>query len=130
VSQPERTEANKAFVAAFLEEVIIQGKADKLGFYLQEDFHQHNPLEADGISGLGAFLGEQAAAGTPLSFETVHAVYGEGNFVLSVSEGSFGGEHSAFYDLFRIEQGKIAEHWDTIETILPREEWKNDNGKF
>ena len=37
--------------------------------------------------------------------------------------------HVAFYDLFRVENGKIAEHWDTIETI-PAEDWKNDNGKF
>jgi predicted SnoaL-like aldol condensation-catalyzing enzyme len=129
-SQPENTEANKALVAAFLDQVIIQGKADNLGLYLHDDFLQHNPLEADGISGLGAFLGAQAKAGTPLAFSAVHAVYGEGNFVLSVSEGSFAGKHSAFYDLFRIDQGKIAEHWDTIESILPREEWQNDNGKF
>ncbi len=130
VEHPEQTEANKSFVTSFLNEVIIQGKSDKLGDYLQPDFHQHNPLEADGISGLGAFLSAQAAAGTPLKFDTVHAVYGEGEFVLSVSEGSFAGAHSAFYDLFRIEQGKIAEHWDTIETILPREQWQNQNGKF
>lgn len=32
--------------------------------------------------------------------------------------------------LFRIEHGKIAEHWDTIETIPSKEQWKNDNGKF
>ena len=35
-----------------------------------------------------------------------------------------------FYDLFRIENGKIVEHWDTIEEIPPRSEWKNQNGKF
>ena len=72
----------------------------------------------------------QAQAGTPLKFDRVHKVYGEGNFVLSVSEGSFAGKPSAFYDLFRIENGKIAEHWDTIETIPPHDQWKNQNGKF
>jgi len=35
---------------------------------------------------------------------------GEGNRVLVVSEGSFAGAHSSFYDLFRVDQGKIAEH--------------------
>ncbi|MFL5577163.1 MAG: hypothetical protein ACJ79S_14465 [Gemmatimonadaceae bacterium] len=29
-----------------------------------------------------------------------------------------------------VENGKIAEHWDTIETIPARSEWKNQNGKF
>jgi predicted SnoaL-like aldol condensation-catalyzing enzyme len=47
-----------------------------------------------------------------------------------VSEGSFAGAATSFYDLFRVENGKIAEHWDTIEAIPDRSAWKNDNGKF
>jgi predicted SnoaL-like aldol condensation-catalyzing enzyme len=47
-----------------------------------------------------------------------------------VSEGSFAGRHTSFYDLFRVAGGKVAEHWDTIEVIPPPEQWKNANGKF
>jgi len=47
-----------------------------------------------------------------------------------VAEGSFGDRPSSYYDLYRIQNGKIAEHWDTIEPIPPRAEWKNSNGKF
>lgn len=50
--------------------------------------------------------------------------------VRCVSEGNNGGVHSAFYDLFRLVNGKVVERWDTIEKIAPRSEWKNDNGKF
>lgn len=60
----------------------------------------------------------------------VHRVLGEGNFVLTVSEGKIGGKHSSFYDLFRVEKGKIAEHWDTIEAIPEKKVWTNANGKF
>ena len=52
------------------------------------------------------------------------------NFVLSVTEGIFMNEKVSFYDLFRIENGKIVEHWDTIEKITPESEAKNSNGKF
>ena len=50
--------------------------------------------------------------------------------MLCASEGYRDGEHCAFYDLFRLDRGKIVEHWDTIEAIAPRSEWKNENGKF
>lgn len=65
-----------------------------------------------------------------MRYTRVHRVLAEGNFVLTVSEGELGGTHSSFYDLFRVERGKIVEHWDTIESIAPRDQWKNDNGKF
>jgi predicted SnoaL-like aldol condensation-catalyzing enzyme len=65
-----------------------------------------------------------------MTYERVHTVLGEGSFVLAVSEGRFAGKHVAFYDLFRVEADKVAEHWDTIEEIPPRAAWKNANGKF
>jgi hypothetical protein len=53
-----------------------------------------------------------------------------GNFVLVVAEATFGGVSTGIYDLYRIENGKIAEHWDTLQNIPPCSEWKSDNGKF
>ena len=47
-----------------------------------------------------------------------------------ITEATFGGVPTGIYDLYRIENGKIAEHWDTLEAVLPRADWKNDNGKF
>ena len=71
-----------------------------------------------------------AEAGTPMRYLKNHIILGEGNFVLTVSEGEFMGNHSAFYDLFRVENSKIVEHWDAIETIPAASAWKNQNGKF
>ncbi len=59
-----------------------------------------------------------------------HLLLGQGNFVLEVSEGSFGSNPTAYYDLFRVENGKIAEHWDVMETIGKATDAKNEHGKF
>jgi predicted SnoaL-like aldol condensation-catalyzing enzyme len=127
----DKTEANKALVKNCVEDILVNGKMEKLaGYYDGDNYIQHNPVVADGLSGLGKVLSEWAKQGIIMKYDKIHKVLGEGNFVLVVSEGSLGGKHNSFYDLFRIENGKIAEHWDTIEEIPAKETWKNNNGKF
>ena len=63
-------------------------------------------------------------------YTTVHQILAQGNYVLAVSEGTFGGAPTSYYDLWRVENGKIAEHWDVMETIQDKSTWKNTNGKF
>lgn len=127
----DKTEANKALVRAFVDDILVNGRMDKLPGYFDGDHYlQHNPQVADGLSGLGAALEAFARQGLTLKYDRIHRVLGEGNFVLVVSEGTFGGRATSFYDLFRVAGGKLAEHWDTIEEIPPRAQWKNDNGKF
>ena len=126
-----RTEANKNLVRAFVDDILVNGRMEKLaGYYDGDNYIQHNPMIPDKVSGLGAVLGELAKQGIFLKYDKIHRVLGQGNFVLVVSEGHFGKDHNAFYDLFRVENGKIAEHWDVIEKITPKENWKNNNGKF
>lgn len=125
------TSANKKLVASFVDDILVNGRMGKLASYIDGDHYiQHNPQIADGLSGLGKALEAMAKAGVTMKYDRVHMVLGEGSFVLVVSEGQFGGKHTSFYDLFRVQNGKIAEHWDTIEAIPPRSEWKNTNGKF
>ena len=128
----EKTAANKAVVAGFLNDVLKNGETDKLTQYINPNkYLQHNAAVADGLDGLGAALKYFADNGLVMEYDKVHQVLGEGNFVLSMSEGKFGkGDHVAFYDLFRLENGQIVEHWDIIQSIPPKSEWKNDNGKF
>jgi predicted SnoaL-like aldol condensation-catalyzing enzyme len=127
----DKTAVNKALVRVFVEDVLVNGQVDRLARYVNgEHYLQHNPQIADNLSGLGAALQAMAAQGVTMKYDRIHMVLGEGDFVLVVSEGSFGGRHSSFYDLFRVENGMVAEHWDTIETIPPRDQWKNANGKF
>jgi predicted SnoaL-like aldol condensation-catalyzing enzyme len=126
-----KTEANKALVKAFVDDILVNGKMEKLaGNFDGDNYVQHNPQVADKVSGLGAALQAMAAQGVTMKFDKVHRILGEGDFVLVMSEGRFAGKHVAFFDLFRVEKGKIAEHWDVIQDIPPREQWKNANGKF
>jgi predicted SnoaL-like aldol condensation-catalyzing enzyme len=125
------TAANKALVSAFVDDILISGKMDKLaGYYDGDNYIQHNPQIPDKVSGLGAALQAMAKQGITLKYAKTHKVLAEGNFVLAISEGHLGGRYNAFYDLFRVENGKIAEHWDVIQPIPPQDEWKNGNGKF
>lgn len=131
VKDIDKTEANKELVAQFVDDILVNGKMEKLaGYFDGDNYTQHNPQVADGLSGLGQALEYMASQGIFMKYNTVHKVLGEGNYVLTISEGTFGEKHTSFYDLFRVENGKIAEHWDVIETIAPKEEWKNNNGKF
>lgn len=127
----DQTEENKALVRGFVEDVLMGGNPDALTDYFDGDnYIQHNTAIADGLSGLGEALGAMAEAGIEMIYDEIHMVLGQGNFVLVVSEGTFGGEHTSYYDLFRVENGFIAEHWDVVETIMPESEWANTNGKF
>jgi predicted SnoaL-like aldol condensation-catalyzing enzyme len=129
--EPETTDANKRLVRAFVDDILVNGRMDKLaGYFDGNNYRQHNPNIGDNLSGLGAALQAMAAQGLTLKYDRIHAVLGEGNFVLVVSEGTLGGRHTSFYDLFLVKQEKIAEHWDTIEAIPPADQWKNPNGKF
>jgi predicted SnoaL-like aldol condensation-catalyzing enzyme len=94
------------------------------------NYIQHNPWVADNLTGLLAGLQALAKEGKTVKYQRVEKVLGEGSFVLVVSEGTFGDRPTAYYDLYRVQNGKIAEHWDTLEAIPPREDWKNPNGKF
>lgn len=127
----DQTETNRAFVRSFVETVLVEGQLDRLTGYIDEDaYAEHNPRLADGVSALRSALEASGKGGRYINYQRVYRVLAEGNFVLCVSEGNFRGVHSAFYDLFRVAEGKLAEHWDTTEKIAPRSEWKNDNGKF
>ena len=131
VTDLDKTEENRELVRNFLYDVMQGNNLDKTPDYFDGDnYIQHNSGIADGVSGLNAALGALAEQGISMVYDEVHMVLAQGNFVLAVSEGTFGGAPTSYYDLWRVENGKIAEHWDVMETIADPSTWQNQNGKF
>ena len=127
----DKTEANREVVKNFLYYVMQGNRPEKTPDYFDGDIYiQHNTGIADGLSGLGAALAALAEQNIQMIYNTIHQVLAQGNYVLAVSEGTFGGAPTAYYDLWRVEDGKIAEHWDVMETIADKSTWQNENGKF
>ncbi|MFD1504617.1 hypothetical protein FE374_12615 [Georgenia yuyongxinii] len=129
VTRPEATEESRALVDRFVQTVLVEGSLSAVPeFFDGDSYTQHNPLVRDGVSGLGEAFLELTKQGKAVVYTRRHMLIAEGEFVLSVAEGSVGGRPTAFYDLFRVADGKIAEHWDVVAEIPA--ELAHDNGMF
>lgn len=128
ITDLEKTEDNREQIRSFLNEVLLNGQLNRLDHFIDAcSYIEHNPNMSDGLPSLRKSLTEN---NVQRNYQKIHRLLAEGNFVLSVCEGQLGKEHVSFYDLFRVSDGKIVEHWDTVDAVPPRDQWVNDNGKF
>ncbi|UQX04699.1 nuclear transport factor 2 family protein [Streptomyces sp. RerS4] len=124
----DRTEANRALVLECAERVLKGADYSVLtDFISTETYLQHNPEAADGLDGFGAAAAKWGEQGKNLVYKQVHKVVAEGDLVLLQSEGEFGGP-VAYWDLFRVADGKIVEHWDVVAPVPA--ELPHTNGLF
>jgi predicted SnoaL-like aldol condensation-catalyzing enzyme len=122
-------EANKKVVVDFYEKALNQKDFDAAAKYFGPRYIQHNPTGLDGPQGLKnlvTFLKEKF----PQSHNEIKRVIAEGDLVVlhvhSVREP--GARGRAIVDIFRVENGKIVEHWDVIQDVP--EKSANDNTMF
>jgi predicted SnoaL-like aldol condensation-catalyzing enzyme len=112
VADLERTDENRELVRQLIEEVFIGGDESALGsFFNGDELIQHSPEIGDGVAALRAMYGQGR------EYKKLHLVVCEGNFAYAQSEGRVGSKAYAFNDLFRMDQGKIVEHWDTVGEV-------------
>jgi len=130
VEDRDKTAANKALAVALIEDVLMGKNPGKISEYISaEQYDQHNPAIKDGLSGIVEAVQQLTSQNNMFKYKKIHKVLGEGNFVLTVSEGEWGGKPRVFYDLFRAQNGKMVEHWDVIQEI-PTQGLANNNGMF
>lgn len=130
VKDLDKTEENKALARALIEDILMGKNPDKITDYISaQQYHQHNPGIKDGLEGIVEAVAYLSSQNNMFKYTHIHQILGEGNFVLTVSEGEWNGKQQVFYDLFRVEDGKMVEHWDVIQEI-PSENLANDNGMF
>lgn len=123
----DKTDANKALVADFIQTCLVQRQLDRVSDFISpETYIQHNPEVGDGLA---AFLDRFAVDDCPLSYQECFMLVGEGNFVATLNRARWQDQDLCQVDLFRVEAGKIVEHWDNSEPVPPRDEWAN-SGKF
>ncbi len=122
-------EKNKETVQNFYELALNQKNFAAASQYLGTRYTQHNPLAADGPEGLKNFL-NYLREKYPDAHSTIKRIFAEGDYVIlhvhSVKEPGTRG--SAIFDLFKLENGKIIEHWDAIQDVP--EHSANANGMF
>lgn len=125
------TKETKRIVSSFVQDVLRGEHPDRLqSFFDGNAYIQHNISMADGLSGLGDAMQQLAKRGIEMRYDHTYMVLGEGDWALAVSSGEFGGKPTSYYDLFRVKNGHIAEHWDVMQAIPPDSEARNSNGKF
>jgi predicted SnoaL-like aldol condensation-catalyzing enzyme len=122
-------EANKKTVAALYDAVLNQKDFDKASQYLGPRYTQHNPNAADGPEGLKGFIGFLKDK-FPNNRSEIKRIFADGDFVIvhvhAVREPGTRG--NAIIDIFKLENGKVIEHWDVVQPIP--EKAANDNGMF
>ena len=133
-AQPRRaaegaTQANKRVVLSFYEAGLNRKVYAEAVRFLGERYVQHNPTSDDGRKGFAKFVGF-LRANYPYAHSTVRQAFAEGDFViLHVFEKLQPGDRgNAIVDIFRLERGRIVEHWD-VKQPIPNNP-ANRNGMF
>lgn len=122
-------EANKKAVLDFYDKALNQKDFDAASKHFGPHYIQHNPGAPDGIDGFKAFI-TQRKEKFPNARSEIKRAFAEGDYViLHVHSVREPGERGvAIIDIFRLENGKIVEHWDVVQPVP--EKTANNNGMF
>ena len=122
-------EANKKTVLEFYEAGLNKKDFEAASKFFRPRYVQHNPTAPDGVEGFKAFLGFLREK-FPDSHSEIKRSFADGDYVILHVHNvpNPGDRGSAIVDIFRLENGKIVEHWDVVQPIP--EKTANTNTMF
>jgi len=128
-AQAADLEANKKVVMEFYEKGLNQKDFDAASKYFGPEYVQHNPGAPDGIEGFKAFIALRKEK-FPNAQSDIKRIFADGDYVILHVHNvpNPGDRGSAIVDIFRLENGKIVEHWDVVQPIP--EKTANTNTMF
>ncbi len=111
-------EANKKIVLDFYEAALIRRDVDAAVKFMGPRYIQHNPLAPDGIEGFKGFI-HFLKAKYPNGRNEIKRALADGDFVILHvhARGNPEERGNAIIDIFRLENGRIVEHWDVIQPV-------------
>lgn len=125
-----RTETNKDIVRDFMTRAFCEEPTAPFSDFISADTYiNHNPDAPDGLAALEEMDRTSREKGEALYYKQVHRIVGQGNFVVALAHQVWNGIDYAAFDIFRLANGLIVEHWDNVETLPPEAELVN-SGKF
>ncbi|MBL0740268.1 nuclear transport factor 2 family protein [Chryseolinea lacunae] len=110
ISDLSLTAMNKNLIAEYGLAVLRGREWDEASMYFVDNFIQHDPDAGQGVKGLKAWLKNVE------NYQT-HRVLGEGNFVVAQSSMEWSKVPFVIYDIYRLDAGKIAEHWSVKQRV-------------
>ena len=121
---------NKEIVIKFTEEVFNNKNLSLIPVYMREDYRQHNPTVAQGRAGFTEFATRFTSAFPNLHLHIKH-IYADGDIVISHNLAVLapGENENIVFDVYRLQDGQLAEHWDCIQHLTP-EQIKNTAALF
>ncbi|HEY0202438.1 MAG TPA: nuclear transport factor 2 family protein [Burkholderiaceae bacterium] len=124
-----KEDENKRVVLDFYEKGLNQKDFAAAAQYFGPSYRQHNPMAPNGIEGFRKFL-DYLRQNTPDSHATIVRTIAEGDYVVLHVHSQNGKDDRgrAIVDIFRLENGKIVEHWDVIQPVP--EKMAHGNGMF
>ena len=116
-SGDRQAEANKALVIYFNDQLFNDGNLSVIDRYVAPTYLQHNPTLPSGPAALRQLVTTVRTLFPHLKTATVRAV-AEGDLVVLENRvvSVPGGPANANFDIYRVEGGKLVEHWDVLQS--------------